>query len=154
MTKAWRPGETGTNKERKMVEVKTEREWDAEHFEKFRTVKGTGIKFNRTYSPRLIVYSAAFVNPGGDKNQNHVYEVRISKGESGPGWRAVGYVDERPIFGIVAQAKHRTELLGFAAMKAWLKRGHRRLIRRWKEAGCPDDWPVKSDAAQARGGAA
>lgn len=92
-----------------------------------------GIDFRRYLSADCEVYICAWKN----KNQAHVYEVRCSRFEGQ--WRATLSNDGRTVGELLAPVRHTCYMLALGAMRAYLRRGHRKTIKAKKAA---------SDAAQ------
>lgn len=85
-----------------------------------------GIDFKRYHSPDCEVYICAWKSKG--ENIAHVYEVRCRKLEDGT-WRAVLSNDGRKLCSLDATGRHLAYMLGLGAMRAYLRRGHRKTIR-------------------------
>lgn len=84
-----------------------------------------GIDFKRYYSPDCEVYICAWQNK--DNAIGHVYEIRLRRTDDG--WRAVLSNDGRKLCSLAATGRHLAYLLSLGAMRAYLRRGHRKTIR-------------------------
>ena len=103
---------------------------DAERLKRYHTVRYTGIEFQRYFSPHFVRLVGLFVNPAGDKNQNHVYELLVKESASRPGrWIAKGTNDGRELFTLTCASKWNAERLGFGALRSYLLRHLRRTIK-------------------------
>ena len=103
-----------------------------------------GIDFKRYHSPDCEVYICAWQN----KNNaiGHVYEIRLRRTDDG--WRAVLSNDGRKLCSLAATGRHLAYLLALGAMRAYLRRGHRKTIMLAKKAAAALA-DVRSDAAGA-----
>ena len=107
---------------------------DAERLRRFRSIPEAGVEFKRFFSPRIIRLVGVFVNPAGDKNQNHVYELLVKESANHPGrWIAKATVDGREIFTLTSASKWKAERCGFGALKSWLLRALRKTIKASKK---------------------
>ena len=86
-----------------------------------------GIDFRRYYSHGCEVYICAWRNE--EYRQSHVYEVRCRKLEDGQ-WRAVLSNDGRKLCAMAAPSRQLAHLMALGAMRAYLRAGHRKTIRR------------------------
>ena len=103
---------------------------DAERLKRYHTVRYTGIEFKRYFSPHFVRLVGSFVNPAGDKNQNHVYELLVKASESRPGrWIAKGTNDGRELFTLTCASKWGAERYGFGALRSYLLRNLRKTIK-------------------------
>ena len=91
-----------------------------------------GIDFKRYYSADCEVYICAWKSKA--ENISHVYEVRCRKLEDGQ-WRAVLSNDGRKLCSLSATGKHLAYMLTLGAMRQYLRRGHRKTIRRAEARG-------------------
>lgn len=105
-------------------------ETDAERLKRYLTVRYTGIEFKRYFSPHFVRLVGSFVNPTGDKNQNHVYELHVKESASRPvRWIAKGTNDGRELFTLTCASKWGAERLGFGALRSYLLRHLRKTIK-------------------------
>lgn len=103
---------------------------DAERLKRYHTVRYTGIEFKRYFSPHFVRLVGSFVNPAGDKNQNHVYELLVKESASRPGrWIAKGTNDGRELFTLTCASKGGAERYGFGALRSYLLRHLRKTIK-------------------------
>jgi len=103
---------------------------DAERLKRYYTVRYTGIEFKRYFSPKFVRLVGSFVNPAGDKSQNHVYELLVKESANHPGrWIAKGTNDGRELFTLTCASKWNAERLGFGALRSYLLRNLRRTIK-------------------------
>ena len=103
---------------------------DDERLKRYHTVRYTGIEFQRYFSPHFVRLVGVFVNPAGDKNQNHVYELLVKESANRPGrWIAKGTNDGRELFTLTCASKWGAERYGFGALRSYLLRHLRRTIR-------------------------
>lgn len=103
---------------------------DKERLKRYHTVRYTGIEFQRYFSPHFVRLVGLFVNPAGDKNQNHVYELLVKESASRPGrWIAKGTNDGRELFTLTCASKCGAECYGFGALRSYLLRHLRRTIK-------------------------
>jgi hypothetical protein len=103
---------------------------DAERLKRYHTVRYTGIEFQRYFSPHFVRLVGSFVNPTGDKNNNHVYELLVKESASHPGrWIARGTNDGRELFTLTCASKWGAERYGFGALRSYLLRHLRRTIK-------------------------
>lgn len=93
------------------------------------------IDFKRYHSADCEVYICAWKSKV--ENIAHVYEVRCSRFEGQ--WRATLSNDGRTVGELLAPSRHTCYMLALGAMRAYLRRGHRKTIKTKKAA---------SDAAQ------
>lgn len=96
-----------------------------------------GIDFRRYYSKDCEVYICAWKD--GQGNISHVYEVRCRKVEEGK-WVAEGSNDGRKLFAMIVPSRQLSYRFALGAMRDYLRRGHRKTIRKAKKAA--------ADAAQ------
>lgn len=110
--------------------LNAEKQTDAERLKRYHTVRYTGIEFKRYFSPHFVRLVGSFVNPAGDKNQNHVYELLVKESASRPGrWIAKGTNDGRELFTLTCASKWGAERYGFGALRSYLTRHLRRTIK-------------------------
>ena len=98
------------------------------------------IDFQRFYSQDCEVYICAWKN----ENIAHVYEVRCSRFEGQ--WRATLSNDGRTVGELLAPGRHACYMLALGAMRAYLRRGHRKTIKAKKAAAALAG--ARSDAAE------
>ena len=100
-----------------------------------------GIDFKRFYSQDCEVYICAWKN----ENQAHMYEVRCSRFEGQ--WRATLSNNGRTVGELLAPSRHTCYTLALGAMRAYLRRGHRKTISKAKKAAAALAG-ARSDAAE------
>lgn len=89
-----------------------------------------GIDFKRYYSKDCEVYICAWKD--GQENISHVYEVRCRKVEDGK-WEAEGSNDGRKLFTLSVPSRQLSYRFALGAMRDYLRRGHRKSIKRAKK---------------------
>ena len=98
------------------------------------------IDFKRFHSQDCEVCICVWKN----ENQAHVYEVRCSRFEGQ--WRATLSNDGRTVGELLAPGRHTCYMLALGAMRAYLRRGHRKTIKAKKAAATLAG--ARSDAAE------
>ena len=121
-------------------------ETDEKHVESLKrlyAMQELGITFHRTASPkcvRLVTFFQSVPKPGcgkPDKNNSHVYEIRIDRDMSvcpSP-WVARAYVDDTLSFTVYAGGRWKCEHLALCAFKGYLHRVLRKSRRNRKLKG-------------------
>ena len=89
-----------------------------------------GIDFKRYYSPDCEVYICAWHD--ADNSIAHVYEIRLRRVEDN--WRGAISNDGRKLFSFAAPSRQLAYRCALGAMRDYLKRGHRRTLRRFAAA--------------------
>ena len=103
----------------------------------------SGIYFKRYYSPDCEVYICAWQNK--DNSIGHVYEIRLRRTDDG--WRAVLSNDGLKLCSLAATGRNLANLLSIGAMRAYLRRGHRKTISKAEKAAAALA-DARSDAAE------
>lgn len=101
-----------------------------------------GIDFNRYHSADFEAYICAWKD--GHENISHVYEVRIRKVEEGK-FVAVLSNDGRKLGSLSAPTRHLAYRFALGAMRNYLRRGHRKTIRRAAAAAAAGNQPTTND---------
>lgn len=96
-----------------------------------------GIDFNRYHSKDCEVFVCAWK----DDHISHVYEVRCRKVEDGK-WLAVLSNDGRKLCTLSAPTRHLAYRFALGAMRNYLRRGHRKTIRRAAAAAAAGNQPT------------
>lgn len=96
-------------------------------FAKFLAVPALGMQFRRHKSANMTKLIATW----RDDFNDHVYEILVSRdGDlTDRGWRALATNDGRNVFQLRTKSRHNCEHFALAAMKRYLKRGHRKTCR-------------------------
>ncbi len=87
-----------------------------------------GIEFKRYHSPQFERFVAAWHND----YDSHVYELEVRQSDAG--WTSRGTTDGESVFAVSAAGRNAARLLGLAAMRAHLVRGHKRTWRKARAA--------------------
>ena len=96
-------------------------------FAKFLSLPELGIQFRRHKSANMTKLIATWRDDAND----HVYEISVQRDGDSPncGWRALATNDGHNVFQLRTKNRHNCEHFALAAMKRYLKRGHRRTYR-------------------------
>lgn len=96
-------------------------------FAKFLSLPELGIQFRRYTSANMTKLIATWRDDAND----HVYEISVQRDGDSPncGWRALATNDGHNVFQLRAKNRHNCEHFALAAMKRYLKRGHRKTYR-------------------------
>lgn len=94
---------------------------------KFLSVPELGIQFRRYRSANMAKLIATWRDDAND----HVYEISVQRDGDSPncGWRALATNDGRNVFQLRTKNRHNCEHFALAAMKRYLKLGHRKTCR-------------------------
>lgn len=88
-----------------------------------------GLKFDRIRSDGITYFIGKWKND----QYSHVYSLRVEKWGGGNGhWIAIGENDGRHIFTINSPSRQLCEKLGFAALRKYIRIGHRRTLKSLK----------------------
>lgn len=103
-----------------------------EGFAKFLSVPALGIQFRRYKSANMTKLVATWRDDAND----HVYEISVQRDGDSPncGWRALATNDGHNVFQLRTKNRTNCELFALAAMKRYLKRGHRKTYRKITKA--------------------
>ena len=89
-----------------------------------------GLHFDRFRSDGITYFIGKWQND----QYSHVYTLRVEKWGGGNGhWNAIGENDGRNIFTLHSHSRHHCEWLGFAALRKYIRIGHRRTLKRLKK---------------------
>ena len=96
-------------------------------FAKFLSLPELGIQFRRHKSANMTKLIATWRDDAND----HVYEISVQRDGDSPncGWRALATNDGHNVFQLRTKNRHNCEHFALAAMKRYLKRGHRKTYR-------------------------
>lgn len=96
-------------------------------FAKFLSLPELGIQFRRHKSANMTKLIATW----RDDVNDHVYEISVQRDGDSPncGWRALATNDGHNVFQLRTKNRHNCEHFALAAMKRYLKRGHRKTYR-------------------------
>ena len=95
-----------------------------------------GLHFNRFRSDGITYFIGKWQND----QYNHVYTLRVEKWGGGTGhWSAIGENDGRHIFTIHSPSRQLCEKLGFAALRKYIRIGHRRTLKSQKRQHIAED---------------
>jgi hypothetical protein len=96
-------------------------------FAKFLSLPELGIQFRRHKSENMTKLIATWRDDAND----HVYEISVQRDGDSPncGWRALATNDGHNVFQLRTKNRHNCEHFALAAMKRYLKRGHRKTYR-------------------------
>ena len=94
------------------------------NMEKALVIEELGIEFGRYAAAGCELYAATWRN---DKD-SHIYTVAITRGADGQ-WRASLRFDDREVGACSAASRCRCAEMAVAAMRAVLRRGHRKTLR-------------------------
>lgn len=96
-------------------------------FAKFLSLPELGIQFRRHKSENMTKLIATWRDDAND----HVYEISVQRDGDSPncGWRALATNDRHNVFQLRTKNRHNCEHFALAAMKRYLKRGHRKTYR-------------------------
>ena len=96
-------------------------------FAKFLSLPELGIQFRRHRSANMTKLIASWRDDAND----HVYEISVQRDGDSPncGWRALATNDGHNVFQLRTKNRHNCEHFALAAMKRYLKRGHRKTYR-------------------------
>lgn len=96
-------------------------------FAKFLSLPELGIQFRRHTSANMTKLIATWRDDAND----HVYEISVQRDGDSPncGWRALATNDGHNVFQFRTKNRHNCEHFALAAMKRYLKRGHRKTYR-------------------------
>ena len=96
-------------------------------FAKFLSLPELGILFRRHKSANMTKLIATW----RDDVNDHVYEISVQRDGDSPncGWRALATNDGHNVFQLRTKNRHNCEHFALAAMKRYLKRGHRKTYR-------------------------
>jgi len=96
-------------------------------FAKFLSLPELGIQFRRHKSANMTKLIATW----RDDVNDHVYEISVQRDGDSPncGWRALATNDGHNVFQLRMKNRHNCEHFALAAMKRYLKRGHRKTYR-------------------------
>ena len=96
-------------------------------FAKFLSLPELGIQFRRHKSANMTKLIATWRDDAND----HVYEISVQRDGDSPncGWRALATNDGHNVFQLRTKSRHNCEHFALAAMKRYLKRGHRKTYR-------------------------
>ena len=105
-------------------------------FAKFLSLPELGIQFRRHKSANMTKLIATW----RDDVNDHVYEISVQRdGDStNCGWRALALNDGHNVFQLRTKNRHNCEHFALAAMKRYLKRGHRKTYRTLAKKGVPN----------------
>ena len=96
-------------------------------FAKFLSLPELGIQFRRYRSANMTKLIASWSDDAND----HVYEISVQRDGDSPncGWRALATNDGHNVFQLRTKNRHNCEHFALAAMKRYLKSGHRKTYR-------------------------
>ncbi len=96
-------------------------------FAKFLSLPELGIQFRRHKSANMTKLIATWRDDAND----HVYEISVQRDGDSPncGWRALATNDGHNVFQLRTKSRHNCEHFALAAMKRYLKHGHRKTYR-------------------------
>ena len=96
-------------------------------FAKFLSLPELGIQFRRYRSANMTRLIATW----RDDVNDHVYEISVLRDGDSPncGWRALATNDGHNVFQLRTKNRYNCEHFALAAMKRYLKRGHRMTYR-------------------------
>ena len=100
-----------------------------EGFRKFLSCEKLGIEFRRFKSKESTKLVASWRN----ENDSHVYELSVLR--DGTGWIALATNDGHYVFDLHCKNRSNAEHLALSAMKRYLKRGHRKTLRKLAKGG-------------------
>ena len=88
-----------------------------------------GLQFDRIRSDGITYFIGKWQND----QYSHVYTLRVEKWGGGNGhWSAIGENDGRQIFALSVHSRQLCEKLGFAALRKYIRIGHRRTLKKQK----------------------
>ena len=104
-----------------------------ERFGKFLSIPALGIQFRRYRSANTTILVATW----RDDFNSHVYVLRVERDGDTPncGWRATATNDGHVVFQLRTKNRSNCEHLALSAMKRYLKRGHRKTLRKLAKGG-------------------
>ena len=105
-------------------------------FAKFLSLPELGIQFRRHKSANMTKLIATW----RDDVNDHGYEISVLRDGDSPncGWRALATNDGHNVFQLRTKNRHNCEHFALAAMKRYLKRGHRKTYRTLAKKGVPN----------------